>query len=36
MQPPQTLDDMDRFVEACAKVLANRDALLAAGKRLAS
>jgi dTDP-4-amino-4,6-dideoxygalactose transaminase len=36
MQPPQTLDDMDRFVEACAKVLANRDALLAAGERLAS
>jgi dTDP-4-amino-4,6-dideoxygalactose transaminase len=35
MQPPQTLDDMDRFVEACAKVLANRDALLAADERLA-
>lgn len=28
--PPLTEADMDRFVEACAKVLRNRDALLAA------
>lgn len=36
MQPPQTIGDMDGFVEACAKVLAGRDALLAAAHRLAS
>lgn len=29
MQPPQTEADMDLFVEACAKVLQNRDELLA-------
>lgn len=29
-QPPQTDEDMDLFVEACSKVLANRDTLLRA------
>jgi dTDP-4-amino-4,6-dideoxygalactose transaminase len=28
IQPPQTEEDMDLFAEACAKVIANRDALL--------
>src|SRR3546814_18171578 len=32
MQPPQTLEDMDLFVEACAQVLDNRDALLQLGR----
>jgi len=33
--PPLSEDDMDGFVEACRKVLANRDALLASQNRLA-
>ncbi len=33
IQPPQTEEDMDLFAEACAKVIANRDALLSAGRR---
>lgn len=32
IQPPQTEEDMDLFAEACAKVIANRDALLSAGR----
>lgn len=32
MQPPQSEADMDLFVEACAKILANRDALLLSGQ----
>ncbi|MFZ9448597.1 MAG: DegT/DnrJ/EryC1/StrS family aminotransferase [Alphaproteobacteria bacterium] len=34
MQPPQDEADMDGFVEACAKVIRNRDRLLAARERL--
>jgi perosamine synthetase len=30
MQPPQTVADMDGFIEACAKTIRNRDRLLAA------
>ena len=36
MQPPQTLADMDGFVEACGKIIRNRERLLAAGERLAT
>jgi dTDP-4-amino-4,6-dideoxygalactose transaminase len=33
MQPPQTLTDMDNFIEACKKTIHNREKLLAAWNR---
>jgi len=33
MQPPQTLADMDNFIEACKKTIHNREKLLAAWNR---
>jgi perosamine synthetase len=34
--PPNTEEDIELFAEACRQVIANRDALLAAGDRIAS